>query len=144
MKDALEKVISQARRIDVVALLQELVRIPSPTGEEGAVQALVQKRFADAGLEMEAFEANLEELREHPAYSAPRFSLEKGYAGRPNVLGRMRGAGGGRSLLLFCHADTVPPWSAKLPGPGIHSGARWKTITSMDGDQETPSRGWPS
>ncbi len=109
MKDALEKVISQARQIDVVALLQELVRIPSPTGEEGAVQALVQKRFADTGLEMEAFEANLEELREHPAFSAPRFSLEKGYAGRPNVLGRMRGAGGGRSLLLFCHADTVPP-----------------------------------
>ena len=109
MKDALEKVISQARRIDVVALLQELVRIPSPTGEEGAVQALVQKRFAGAGLEMEAFEANLEELREHPAFSAPRFSLEKGYAGRPNVFGRMRGAGGGRSLLLFCHADTVPP-----------------------------------
>ena len=109
MKDALEKVISQARRIDVVALLQELVRIPSPTGEEAAVQALVQKRFAGAGLEMEAFEANLEELREHPAFSAPRFSLEKGYAGRPNVFGRMRGAGGGRSLLLFCHADTVPP-----------------------------------
>ena len=109
MKDALEKVISQARRIDVVALLQELVRIPSPTGEEAAVQALVQERFAGAGLEMEAFEANLEELREHPAFSAPRFSLEKGYAGRPNVFGRMRGAGGGRSLLLFCHADTVPP-----------------------------------
>ena len=109
MKDALEKVISQARRIDVVALLQELVRIPSPTGEEAAVQALVQKRFAGAGLDMEAFEANLEELREHPAFSAPRFSLEKGYAGRPNVFGRMRGAGGGRSLLLFCHADTVPP-----------------------------------
>ena len=109
MKDALEKVISQARRIDVVALLQELVRIPSPTGEEAAVQALVQKRFAGAGLDMEAFEANLEELRKHPAFSAPRFSLEKGYAGRPNVFGRMRGAGGGRSLLLFCHADTVPP-----------------------------------
>ena len=109
MKDALEKVISQARRIDVVALLQELVRIPSPTGLEAAVQALVQERFAGAGLEMEAFEANLEELREHPAFSAPRFSLEKGYAGRPNVFGRMRGAGGGRSLLLFCHADTVPP-----------------------------------
>ncbi len=109
MKDALEKVISQARQIDVVALLQELVRIPSPTGEEGAVQTLVQERFADAGLEIEAFEANLEELREHPAFSVPRFSLEKGYAGRPNVLGRMRGAGGGRSLLLFCHADTVPP-----------------------------------
>ena len=109
MKDALEKVISQARRIDVVALLQELVRIPSPTGEEAAVQALVQERFAGAGLDMEAFEANLEELREHPAFSAPRFSLEKGYAGRPNVFGRMRGAGGGRSLLLFCHADTVPP-----------------------------------
>ncbi|MFP6891198.1 MAG: M20/M25/M40 family metallo-hydrolase [Nitrospinota bacterium] len=109
MSAVLEKVISQVRRIDVVTLLQELIQIPSPTGEEGAVQALVQKRFADAGLEVEAFEANLEELREHPAFSAPRFSLEKGYAGRPNVLGRMRGAGGGRSLLLFCHADTVPP-----------------------------------
>ena len=109
MNDALEKVISQARQFDVVALLQELVRIPSPTGEEAAVQALVQERFAGAGLDMEAFEANLEELKEHPAFSAPRFSLEKGYAGRPNVFGRMRGAGGGRSLLLFCHADTVPP-----------------------------------
>ena len=109
MNDAIDKVISQARRTDVVALLQELVRIPSPTGEEEAVQTLVQGRFVDAGLEVEAFEANLEELREHPAFSAPRSSLERGYAGRPNVIGRLRGAGGGRSLLLFCHADTVPP-----------------------------------
>ena len=69
----------------------------------------MKDRFDAAGLEVETFEANLEELRDHPEFSAPHSSFEKGYAGRPNVVGRMRGVGGGSSLLLFCHADTIPP-----------------------------------
>ena len=30
--------------------------------------------------------------------------------GRPNVVGRLRGRGGGRSLMLLGHLDVVGPW----------------------------------
>ena len=37
----------QARREDAVSLLQELVRVPSLTGEEGAVGAVVERAFSE-------------------------------------------------------------------------------------------------
>ena len=40
----------EARRDDAVRLLQELVRAPSVTGEEGAVQELVERAFRERGL----------------------------------------------------------------------------------------------
>jgi acetylornithine deacetylase/succinyl-diaminopimelate desuccinylase-like protein len=39
----------QARREDAVSLLQELVRVPSVTGEEGAVGAVVGRALSDLG-----------------------------------------------------------------------------------------------
>jgi acetylornithine deacetylase len=77
----------------VVALACELIACDSTNPElapggagEGAVARLIARRLADAGLEVELSE---------PA------------AGRPNVVGRLRGAGGGRSLLLCGHTDVV-------------------------------------
>ncbi|MBL8175527.1 MAG: M20/M25/M40 family metallo-hydrolase, partial [Bryobacterales bacterium] len=42
-------------------------------------------------------------LREHPLYWPHRH-----YMGRPNVSARVKGTGGGRSLILSGHIDTVP------------------------------------
>ena len=39
-----------ARRGDAVRLLQDLVRVPSVTGEEGAVQEVVERAFRERGL----------------------------------------------------------------------------------------------
>ncbi len=53
---------------------------------EDAVAALIAERLTRAGLEVE-----LEQVR----------------PGRPNVIGRLRGSGGGRSLMLCGHTDVV-------------------------------------
>jgi len=34
-------------------------------------------------------------------------TIPEGTAGRPSVIGRLRGSGGGRSLMLNAHMDTV-------------------------------------
>ena len=77
----------------VIELLRALVRIESvtpsliPTGAgEAKVAAYIADWLAGAGAEVEVLEA------------AP---------GRPNVLGRLRGSGGGPTLCLNAHSDTV-------------------------------------
>src|SRR5919206_911733 len=78
---------------DLADLTKELVRIDSvnpdlvPGGAgEGEIARFIASWFEDAGLEVES-----EEL-------AP---------GRWNVVGTARGSGGGRTLLLNAHMDTV-------------------------------------
>jgi acetylornithine deacetylase len=91
------------RRDEAVVLLQELVRIPSVTGEEGAVQGVVEHAFRERGLSVDVWEATPEEVapyREH-------VGEQSGYENRPNVVGVRGGRGEGRSLLLNAHLDTV-------------------------------------
>jgi acetylornithine deacetylase len=91
------------RRDEAVLLLQELVRIPSVTGEEGAVQGVVEHAFRERGLSVDVWEATPEEVapyREH-------VGEQSGYENRPNVVGVRGGGGEGRSLLLNAHLDTV-------------------------------------
>jgi acetylornithine deacetylase len=78
---------------DVVALLEQLVRADStnPTLERGGageaeVARLLAERMRGAGLDVDVWEA------------AP---------GRPNVVGRLAGSGGGRSLMFCGHTDVV-------------------------------------
>jgi acetylornithine deacetylase len=87
----------------LVTFAQELVRIPSVTGSEGAVQAFVERTMRDAGLEVDVWEPD-------PVEMAP-YSLHIGevasFSGRPNVVGTLRGFAGGRSLILNAHIDVV-------------------------------------
>ena len=99
-----------ARREDLVSFLQDLVRVPSVTGEEGAVQEIVAARFRGAGLEVDVWEPD-------PAVLAPYAEHVGGvesFVGRPNVVGTLRGRGGGRSLVLNAHIDTVEPGDPAL------------------------------
>ncbi len=95
----------QARREDAVSLLQELVRIPSVTGEEGAVGAVVGRVFSERGLEVDTWEATREETEPYRDHVGEQSS----YEGRPNFAGTRRGTGDGRSILLSAHTDTVDP-----------------------------------
>src|SRR5687768_287697 len=95
----------QARREDAVSLLQELVRVPSVTGEEGAVGAVVGRAFSERGLEGDTWEATREETEPYRDHVGEQSSYED----RPNVAGTRRGPGGGRSILLGAHTDTVDP-----------------------------------
>jgi len=94
----------EARRDDIVACLQELIRIESPTGREGPIQQFLASRLERMGLQLDVFEPEPERLRGYPGFLEP----EIGFAGRPNVVGVLEGKQGGRSLLLNGHVDTVP------------------------------------
>jgi acetylornithine deacetylase len=95
----------QARREDAVSLLQELVRVPSMTGEEGAVGAVVERAFSERGLDVDTWEATREETEPYREHVGEQSSYEN----RPNVAGTRRGTGDGRSILLNAHTDTVDP-----------------------------------
>ena len=100
----------EARRADLVAFLEEIVRVPSVTGEEGAVQEVVAARFRAAGLEVDVWEPDPSALAPYADHVGEIETL----AGRPNVVGILRGAGGGRSLVLNAHIDTVEPGEPTL------------------------------
>jgi len=53
----------EARRDDTIRMLQELVRVPSVTGDEGAVQEVVTNVFRRCGLAVELCEATPERVR---------------------------------------------------------------------------------
>jgi acetylornithine deacetylase len=89
---------------EVVAFLRELVRIPSVTGEEGPIQQFIAGRLKEMGLTVDVFEPDLASLRKHPAF----VEVSRGYIGRPNVVGLLKGAGGGKSLLFNGHVDVIP------------------------------------
>jgi acetylornithine deacetylase len=93
----------EARRGDAVGLLQKLVRVPSVTGEEGAVQGVVERAFRERGLAVDTWEATPEEMEPY----AEHVGEQKTYSNRPNVVGVRSGGGGGPSILLNAHVDTV-------------------------------------
>ncbi len=97
----------------LVQTIKELVQIPSentpPVGAELGCQQYVHERLASLGLKAEMYDiGSVPGLTEHPAF---RHARE--YTNRPNVAAVWQGAGGGRSLLLSGHIDTVPRGSAK-------------------------------
>lgn len=93
---------------EAVSFLSQLVRTSSDSGYEGAAQKIVEDKFRELGLGVDVFEADPSIVRSHPEYS-PFLEGEEQYKGRPNVIGRYAGSGGGRSLIFMAHIDTVPP-----------------------------------
>jgi len=95
-------------RPELEATLRDLVRIPSenlpPAGNEAACQDYVASCLRGLGLEPDVYAiADVASLASHPEYWPGR-----SYADRPNVNAMIRGSGGGRSLILSGHIDTVP------------------------------------
>jgi acetylornithine deacetylase len=143
-----------------VARLAELVRIPSLTGEEGKAQRHIADLLRDIGAEVTLAEPdvpamfqsfpNVAQYPTHwqhdlilpyarlPTYEALRDSgLENvlNYRDRPNVVGIRRGTGGGRSLILNGHIDTVTiepagQWTQDPFGAAIVDGAMYGRGTS--------------
>src|SRR5215211_1343319 len=93
----------EARRDAAVQLLQELVRVPSVTGEEGGVQEVVEGAIRERGLAVDRWEATPEEIGPY----IDHVGEQRRYSDRPNVVGVRSGRGEGRSLLLNAHVDTV-------------------------------------
>lgn len=105
---------------EAIALLRDMVAIPSVTGDEAAIQKFVGDYLAEMGLDVDIWETDWEELKKHPGYRP----VARGYEGRPNIVATLKGTGGGRSLLLNGHTDVIPvgdgegwsddPWSASI------------------------------
>lgn len=93
----------EARREETIRLLQDLVRIPSVTGEEGAVGEYIAGEFERRAFAVERCVASAEEIAPYRDHVGEQDDLE----GRPSIVATRFGKGGGRSLLLNAHVDTV-------------------------------------
>lgn len=100
----------EASRDAIVNLTLELIRIPSinPPGDYGEIAPFVEKKYKELGLEVAVLE---------------------GKPGRPNVVARKVGTGGGRTFLLFGHTDVVDAkkeeWSLDPWGGIVKDGRIW-------------------
>jgi acetylornithine deacetylase len=107
------------RKEQLVSTLADLVRLPSenraPHGAELACQQYLASRLGRAGWDPTLYAPDeVPGITEHPLYWAGR-----NYTDRPNVSARFTGAGGGQSLVLSGHVDTVPAGSAPWKFPSF-------------------------
>jgi len=94
----------QENKTNAVKFLQALVRENSTRGNESSAQAVVIEKCRQLGLTLDIWEIGGDELKNHPAYCCDRESFE----GNPNLVGVLKGIGGGRSMILNGHIDVVP------------------------------------
>ena len=119
---------------ELVSLLRALVRTNSvavpPTGNETGAQRVLQRFLKGERVPVETYDTAFLERSPHPLARRDRR-----YRGRRNLLSRSPGTGGGRSLLLSGHIDTVPtgrtPWkhgsafSAVVRGGRLYGRGSW-------------------
>ena len=115
-----------------ITFLCELLKIDSSDighgldGREEAAQRFLQERLQQIGMETKLCEPDYERIRNHVECAHGH-----SYKGRPNLVGIMKGTGGGRSLILNGHVDTMEagdeklwkyePWSATREGDDIYA-----------------------
>jgi acetylornithine deacetylase len=97
------------RREELVALASGLIgfdttarRVGDPPRQEKALQELLAERLRATGAEIDLWEPDADALAGKPLVPP---GLD--FAGRPQLVARRRGAGGGRSLVLNGHIDVV-------------------------------------
>ena len=118
------KVQIEKNKHDAIKFLQDLVRAPSTSGKEKEAQLVIKSKLEELNCQIDMWEPDLGELKEHPYFVSDRQSFE----GSPNVVGVIKGSGGGRSLILNGHIDVVPagnkdwsqsPWSGHIEGDKV-------------------------
>jgi acetylornithine deacetylase len=109
-----------ADAVDPVALerdLTALVRVPSITGDEGAIAGNLADRLEALGMAVEVFHPDPAAIAGDPAWPGEEVSRRT----LPVVIGRA-GKPGGRRLVLSGHVDVVPPGDAGTWTVGPWSG----------------------
>ncbi len=121
----------QAKRHHYINFLKDIIRINSTVirhgldGNEAEAQSFIMEYLAGRGLEIHTHEPEYKNFEMFPAYS-PGHS----YKNRPNVVGISKGSGGGRSLILNGHIDTMEPqyldqWTHDPFDPVEKNGILW-------------------
>lgn len=102
----LQKVIAyiDTHKEEAFGLLAEMVREPSVQLHEAGVQQVVVRKLKQLGMEVDVWEPDFDALKKSPYFVSPRTD----FAGSPNVVGVLKGQGGGRSIILNGHIDVVP------------------------------------
>ncbi len=92
-----------------VELLQKLISFDTTNidqgarGREGEAQRWLAQYMAGLGMETTLFEPDPAAISRYRGYTPDHV-----YADRPNLVGKLAGSGGGRSLVLNSHIDTMP------------------------------------
>jgi acetylornithine deacetylase len=111
LSDVERRVVSEidGRLGDLVSLASDLIRfdttaraVGDPPREEAALQEYLAARLERVGAEIDLWEPDAAALAAKPLVPP---GLD--FAGRPQLIARRRGAGGGRSLVLNGHIDVV-------------------------------------
>lgn len=93
---------------DLLDFLGDLIAAETVTGDEAPGQSVVEAKFADLDLDdVDVFEPEVEDLRDHEGFFETNAFEQVGYEGRPNVVGTLEGAGDGPTLTLGGHIDVV-------------------------------------
>ncbi|WP_175991300.1 peptidase [Bacillus sp. Marseille-Q1617] len=92
------------KRKSAVELLQKMVQEDSTRGNEFKAQAVIIEKCREMGLELDIWEVQEQEMKEHPFYRCDRSDFK----GNPNLAAILKGTGGGKSLILNGHIDVVP------------------------------------
>ena len=111
-----------ALRNDLVAYIQQLVRVPSLPGEEGLLGNILAAKLESLGMRVVRLPVDPEALQGHPAFNDDGISFDN----RSDVIGILpgRNRSNARSLILNGHTDVVSPgdedlwsdspWSGKI------------------------------
>ncbi|WP_374149197.1 peptidase [Priestia megaterium] len=92
-------------RQSAVRLLKRFVEEASVQGSEKHAQAIVIERLRQLQLDIDIWEPDEKILRSHEAFASNRSTFRDS----PNVVGVLKGKGGGKSIILNGHIDVVPP-----------------------------------
>lgn len=87
-----------------VEFLQQLVQQQSTQGNEKKIQETVAKHLKYLQLDVDMWNLNSERLQKHAYFYSNRTTFENS----PNVVGVLKGTGGGKSIILNGHVDVVP------------------------------------
>lgn len=93
-----------AHKDEAFELLARMVQQPSIQLHEAGAQDVVIKKLQQLGFEVDVWDPDISELKKNPYFVSAR----KNFTNSPNVVGLMKGQGGGRSLILNGHIDVVP------------------------------------
>ena len=114
----------------LVKFIQDLVRIPSISGEEEKIQKFIHEKLRELDLKPKFIYPDIEILRKSDDYFKTTSFTKFGYKNRPNVVGIFKGAGNGQSICLSGHVDVVSPepieqwsrdpWSGEIDGDYIY------------------------
>src|SRR5699024_9348705 len=102
-KRRINKWIDEHEQVNIERL-QEIVQVASTQGNEKDVQKLVAQFLEEIQLEVDVWDLDGERLKKHPYFYSNRETFENS----PNVVGVLKGTGGGKSVILNGHVDVVP------------------------------------